>query len=65
MGKINSSEAFEILNKNNKANILQNFGDYGLGKIKNTFINAVADTVDVNDESVKEAYNSAIVNVQL
>ena len=56
MGKISASDAFDILNKNNKENILKNFGMDGLGKIKDHFLDAVATTVDINDESVKEIY---------
>ena len=62
MGKIKASDAFDILVKDNKEEVLKSYGEYGFGKIKDYFIKSVADTVDINDESVKEIYNSAPVN---
>ena len=56
MGKINSSEAFEILVKDHKENILEKFGTRGLSNIKIHFVDDVADTIDVNDTSVKTAF---------
>ena len=62
MGDVSVFDAFEILNKNNKENILKNFGEYSLGKIRDYFIDSIISKVDVNDESVKEAYNNAVLN---
>ena len=62
MGDVSAFDAFEILNKNNKENILKNFGEYSLGKIRDYFIDSIISKVDVNDESVKEAYNNAVLN---
>ena len=62
MGKVDSSDAFDILVKNEKERILERFGEDGLNKIRYLFMSAVDITVDVNDSSVKEAYNKAVIN---
>ena len=53
MGKIKDSDVFAILVKDNKENILEKFGTCSLSNIKNHFVDDVADTVDINNESVK------------
>ena len=59
MGKINSSEAFEILVKDHKENILKKFGTRGLDNVRIYFVDNVADTVYVNDKSIKTAFKIA------
>ena len=62
MGKVDSSDAFDILVKNEKERVLELFGEDGLDKIRYLFMSAVDIIVDVNDSSVKEAYNKAVIN---
>ena len=62
MGKVSSSDAFEILVKDDRKRILEKFGMQGFVKIKIYFIDNVDDTVDVNDGSIKEIYNITITN---
>ena len=56
MGKIKNSDAFEILVKNDREDILKNYGEVGLARAKDYFIIYTNNMVDINDESVKEAF---------
>ena len=62
MGKVSSSDAFEILVKDDRKRILEKFGNKGLVRMKDNFLDIVATTVDINNNITKVAYNNAIVN---
>ena len=64
MGKIFVSDAFDILVKDDKEEILKTFGEHGFGKIRDCFIDSVESKIDVDDESVKKSYNNIITNYE-
>ena len=61
MVKVSSSDAFDILVKDDKKHMIKHFGVPRLFTVRDHFIDNVDAVVDVNDESVKEAYQTAVV----
>ena len=62
MGKVSSSDAFDILVKDDRKLILKQFGNKGLARMKDNFLDIVATTVDIDNNITKVAYNNAVVN---
>lgn len=68
MGYVSALEAFEILVKDDKASMLKKIGEEGIDKIRDRFIDVVADNADVNNEVdvddsfVKKDYNNVVSN---
>lgn len=60
MEKISAEKAFEILVKDDKADLLKMLGKQQFGNIKHSFLHQVDAQVDVNDQKIKDAYQYAI-----
>ena len=64
MVKVSSSDAFDILVKDDKKHMIKHFGVPRLFTVRDHFIDNVDAVVDVNDESVKKSYNNIITNYE-